>query len=285
MSSILAITPARDEERLLPQLIDSMVAQKVPPARWVIIDDGSTDETGALADQAATKHAWIRVVHLPRTRVRAEGGESVTAQVLQQERWRDYDFLLRLDSDLSFDADLTSLLTDEFARDSGLGIAGPILLEEDASGWHPIRQPEFHTRGAAKMYARACLLATGLPDAGLGWDTLDELRAMMAGYRTRHFLHIRARHHRPQGAAGGTWKARTAAGIAAYRIGYSPVFVLARAVRLVFAASGPVGALALLNGFLRGYRERLPRPASPELIAFVRRNQLRRLFLQESLWR
>lgn len=285
MNLCLAITPARDEERFLPELIASMAAQEFRPARWVIVDDGSVDRTGALAGAAACQHHWISVVHLPRTGPRAEGGESVTAEILCREKWRDYDFLLRLDADLSFDSDMLSRLAAQFEQDPQLGIGGPLLLEPGRSGWQPITQPRFHTRGAAKMYSRACLLAIGLPDGGVGWDTLDEVRAMVAGFRTRHFLDIQARHHRPQGSAGGNWGARRAAGVAAYRIGYSPLFMIARATRLACKPSGPVGALALLAGFLDGYRRRSPRPVSQEMLAFVRRQQLRRLILRETLWR
>ncbi len=285
MNRYLAITPARDEGRLLPGLIASMVAQEHRPARWIIIDDGSTDETSALIDDAASRHGWVRAMHLPRGGSRAEGGESVTAKILCAEQWREYDFLLRLDADLSFDSDLVSRLLREFARDERLGIAGPVLLEPDSHGWRMVVQPRFHTRGAAKMYSRACLLAIGLPDSGLGWDTLDEVAAMMAGFRTRHFLDIRARHHRPQGAAGGSWKARRAAGVAAYRIGYSPLFIAVRAARLAFGSSGTTGAGALLAGFLDGSRKSHRRPATSALMACVRRQQLRRLLLRETLWR
>lgn len=284
MNSYMAITPARDEDGLLPGLIASMAAQKCRPARWVIIDDGSADRTAALVDAAACEHSWIHAVHLPRSRPRAEGGESVTEKILCGEEWRAYNYLLRLDADLSFDSDMVCGLLREFALDPQLGIAGPLLLEPKSDVWSPVIQPQFHTRGAAKMYSRDCLLAIGLPDGGLGWDTLDEVRAMVAGFRTRHFPDIHARHHRPQGAAGGTWKARRAAGVAAYRIGYSPIFLIARAMRLALGRSGPVGAIALMAGFFEGYGKHVARPASPEMIAFVRRQQLRRLFRQATLW-
>lgn len=281
---LMAITPARDEERLLPGLIVSMVAQSCRPFRWVIIDDGSRDATGALADGAAREHRWIEVVHLPGDRQRAAGGESAVARVLREREAEDFDFLLRLDADLSFDSTLIAQLLHEFARDPQLGIAGPTLLEPDPDGWHPVTQPVFHTRGAAKTYSRRCLRAIGPLESGLGWDTLDEARAMLAGFRTRSFAHILARHHRPQGAAGGRWKARAAAGMAAYRAGYAPAFVLARAVRQALNGAGPLGALAFVQGFFTPTLRRMPRPASPELIAFVRRQQIRRLLGRASLW-
>ena len=107
-----------------------------------------------------------------------------------------------------------------------------------ASEWVEIRQPEYHTRGPAKMYSLACFNAIGELDPDVGWDTLDEARAMLHGFHTRGFRHITARHHRPQGAESG-WKARMRAGLAAYRVGYSPLFMLARAARETFTRPSP----------------------------------------------
>jgi len=98
----LAITPARDEERLLPGLIASLEAQSATPAHWILIDDGSRDGTPAIADAAAARCPWIEVHHLDLRRERAPGGESVIMKFLPRELWQAYDFILRLDADLTF---------------------------------------------------------------------------------------------------------------------------------------------------------------------------------------
>ena len=284
MSRYLAITPARDEEQFLPRLIDSMASQSQRPDRWIIIDDGSADQTASIVDAAAKKYPWIEPLHLPRGRSRAPGGESVIMQAMPADACRQYDYIFRLDADLSFAADLSQRLLEEFARDPNLGIAGPTLYEPDSSGWHEIPSPEFHTRGAAKMYSGACLAAIGGLNSELGWDTLDEARAMMLGFHARSFRHITAKHHRPQGAASG-WKARIAAGFSAYKVGYSPLFMIARAARRSFSAPFPFAGPLLIAGYLKGYVQRENLSASPELVKFIRKHQLRRLMLRESLWR
>src|SRR5438445_7462649 len=101
MSNCLAITPARDEAQYLPGLIRSMETQTDRPERWIVIDDGSVDETGTILDQASRKHSWITVHHLARERKRAPGGESAIAEFLKPESVQGYDFIFRLDSDLS----------------------------------------------------------------------------------------------------------------------------------------------------------------------------------------
>jgi glycosyltransferase involved in cell wall biosynthesis len=285
MTRLVTITPARDEEKLLPGLIASMTAQTRVPQRWIVIDDGSVDATGAILDAAARQYPWIEPHHLPRDRERAEGGESVIMSFLPQSEWSQWDYLLRLDADLSFGSDFINLLLAEFERDERLGIAGALLLEPAGTSWRAIEVPAFHTRGAAKMYSADCFATIGGLEAGLGWDTIDELHAMMRGYRTRHFPHIRAYHHRPQGTAASRWRARLAAGRAAYRSGYSTAYMLARTTRHLFTRPWLLGGLMMLAGYFEGYLKHLPRPVQPELIRFVRRQQLRRLLMLESLWR
>jgi len=281
----IAITPARDEEKLLPRLIVSMVAQTQPPGRWIVIDDGSADRTGEIIDRAARYHPWIEPQHLPRGATRAPGGESVVMRFMPRSAWVGYDAILRLDADLTFKPRFAEQLLAEFEKDPRLGIGGPTLYEPYGSRWREVPAPSFHTRGAAKMYSCVCFAAIGGLEAGLGWDTIDEARAMMLGLGTRSFRHIRAYHHRPQGAAGGLWGSRKAAGLAAYNVGYSPLFLAARALRLGLKWPPLIGGAGLMAGYLEGCLKGAARPVSPELVRFVRRQQVRRLLLMESVWR
>jgi poly-beta-1,6-N-acetyl-D-glucosamine synthase len=285
MTKYLAITPARDEGRLLPGLIDSMAAQTALPGCWIIVDDGSVDSTRTLLERAAQEYPWIEPHHLEPVRERAEGGESVIMPFLRPAVVNRYDYLLRVDADITFAPNFAELLLSEFARDPKLGIAGAGLWEPQNGSWREVVTPAFHTRGAVKFYSAECFEAIGGLDSGLGWDTIDEVTALMLGFRTRCFRHIRACHHRPQGQAGGLWRARLAIGQAAYQSGYSPAFMLARAASHAFAPPFALGGILMLAGFLEGYVRRRPRAASHEVIKFVRRQQRRRLLLLESVWR
>jgi glycosyltransferase involved in cell wall biosynthesis len=285
MKSYIAITPARDEEKLLPQVLVSMVGQTQRPARWIIINDGSSDRTGEILDRAARYHPWIQPEHLPRNGARAPGGESVIMRFLPRNVWEGYDAILRLDADLTFKPEFAEMLLAEMEKDPRLGIAGPTLYEQRGAEWREVPAPSFHTRGAAKFYSTPCFAAIGGLETGLGWDTIDEVRAMMLGFSTRNFRQIAAYHHRPQGAAGGLWRGRKAAGLAAYNVGYSPLFLAARALRQGMKWPPLIGGLGLFAGYLEGAVRRSPRPVSPALIRFVRRQQVRRLLLMESVWR
>ena len=280
----LAITPARDEEQLLPGLIESMRAQTITPARWIVVDDGSTDRTGAILDQAARRTPWIEPHHLKPDRPRQAGGESVIMQFLTPDLWRPMDFIFRLDADLSFGPDLVESLLAEFRRDPKLGIASPILAEPRNGKWKDVPVRSMHTRGATKMYSRACFEVIGKLEAGLGWDVIDGAKALRAGFTTRTFPHIRCFHHRPQGSAGGLLRGRFAIGQSAWYVGYSPLFLLAAAARRTFQRPLLLGAILMFAGYMEGFVRRRPRVSDPELIRFIRRQQMRRLLLMDSQW-
>ena len=75
----VVVTPVRDEAARLQRTIDSVVAQTMRPAEWLIVDDGSGDATPAIATRAARMHPWI---HLHCRRDRGErklGGGVVEA--------------------------------------------------------------------------------------------------------------------------------------------------------------------------------------------------------------
>jgi hypothetical protein len=199
--------------------------------------------------------------------------------------WRGVDFIFRPDADLLFGPDYLSHLLQEFARDPRLGIASGALYEPWRDGWREVITPLFHTRGPSKLYSRACFEAIGGLRAGLGWDTVDEAHALMLGFRTRTFRHIRAYHRRVTGSARGLWRGRIAAGEAAYAAGYSPVFLMARAVRHLLGPPWMLGGMLLTAGYVRAHLHGTPRLADPELTNFIRRQQLRRLTLRESVWR
>ncbi len=283
-SKYLAITPARDEEKFLPDMIDSMVSQTILPVRWIIIDDGSADRTPDIIDEAAARFSWIVPRHLARTRSREPGGESVIMRFLPREEWQDVDYIVRFDADLFFVRDYIERLLNEFDRDPSLGIVSGCLIEPSHGEWRLNAIPSFHTRGPSKIYSRACFEAIGGLEPGEGWDTIDEVKAMMRGFRTRNFRNITAFHRRTTGSARGLWRTRFGQGRIAHFVGYSQLFTLARAAGLLFSEPFIGGSVMLLLGFYSGYVWRRPRFPDPQVMKFIRRQQFRRLTFRESVW-
>ena len=59
----IVITPVRDEEKFIEKTIQSILSQTIRPIEWIIVNDGSTDNTGEIIDKYANQHNWIKTVH------------------------------------------------------------------------------------------------------------------------------------------------------------------------------------------------------------------------------
>jgi glycosyltransferase involved in cell wall biosynthesis len=56
------ISPCRNEAEYMRQTLDSVISQSVRPAKWIIVDDGSTDNTPKILAEYREKHDWIEIV-------------------------------------------------------------------------------------------------------------------------------------------------------------------------------------------------------------------------------
>lgn len=279
--SYAAVTPARDEAQNLRRLATSMLAQDLRPRTWVVVDNGSTDETEDVAAELAAREPWIRVVHAPNDATRP-GAPVVRAfaaglDVLDD----DVDVVVKLDADVTFDAAYFAELVACFERDPALGIASGVCWEQDGEEWRPTHVTGDHVRGATRAYRRACLDEIGpLPEA-MGWDGVDELKAAVRGWRTRSIAELRFFHHRPVGARDGT-KARRwlEEGRCAHYMGYRVPYLLARTVGRALR-DRQIAPFAMPWAFAVAAVRRTPRYPDPEVRAYLRRQQgLRQLPLR-----
>ena len=285
----VVITPARDEARHIEKTIASMAAQTVHPSEWIIVDDGSRDDTPTIAEAWAARYSWIRTFRRADRGARQPGGGVMEAfhdgyGRLQGTQWQ---YIVKLDGDLSFQPDYFERCFERFRLDPRLGIAGGMICHMVGDALAPEGETDqaFHVRGATKIYRRACWDAIAPLLPAPGWDTLDELKANMLGWTTRLIPELRLVHHRPTGTADGSWKNWVKNGRANYITGYHPLFMLLKCCRRL--ARRPVGtaSLGLAYGYVSCLLARTPRAPDKELIAYVRRQQLRRLFFMKSLWK
>ncbi|MBD3317467.1 MAG: glycosyltransferase, partial [Chitinivibrionales bacterium] len=253
----------------------------------VIVDDGSTDETGRIADNFARGVRWLQVVHRVDRGFREAGGGVIEAfdDGFAHIAMLEWDFIVKLDGDLSFGPRYFETLLDLFENEPSLGIGGGDVYSVKGGAVELERQPRFHVRGATKMYRRACWEAVGGLLRAPGWDTLDEVKAHMAGFSTRSFPQLRVMQHKPTGSADGTWRNAVKNGRANWIAGYHPLFVTAKCTRRIFRRPYFLGALGVLTGFVQGYLSQTPQVEDRELIRYLRRQQINKLMLRPTIWR
>lgn len=286
--SYIVISPVRNEDPHLPQTVSCMVQQTIRPAEWILVDDGSTDATGKVADTAAARHPWIKTIHRQDRGFRHAGGGVMDAfydglDAITDDRW---NFIVKFDGDLSFRPDYFEQCLKRFAMDPKLGIAGGAICNEVNGALVPESKidPAFHVRGATKIYRRECWEQIGGLIRAPGWDTVDEVKANMLGWRTRTLPELKLVHHRPAGAAYGTWSNLIKNGHANYVAGYHPVFMLLKCLRRSLERPYFIGGLGLCMGFLGAYFNHVPKVNDKDVIRYFRRQQMNRLLGRKSLW-
>ncbi len=288
MDEYVIITPVRNEAARLPRTMESVLAQSRRPVRWVIVDDGSTDTTGALADAAAAQHKWIRVLHRPDRGHRLPGSGVMEAfqegcLLVADISWK---FLVKLDGDLAFGPDYFARCLQHFAEQPQLGIGGGLICRRVGDELVPESpdDPLFHVRGAVKIYRRTCLEQIGgllrLP----GWDTVDELKANMLGWQTRTFVELTVEQLKETGSADGQWRNWVKNGLANYVACYHPLFMLVKCVSRALRYPWLIGGLALGWGYLSGFVHRYDRVVDPAFQRYVWQQQWNYLRGRPSLW-
>lgn len=279
MLTYAIITPARNEASNLMRLASALAAQSVLPKRWLIVDNGSTDETPRLATDLATEHAWVDVLHIPgedRPRrgapvVRAfhEGLETLPATS---------DVVVKLDADVSMKSDYFERLLGEFERDPRLGMASGREHQLVGDTWRPNSVTADHVWGPARAYRRACLDEVLPLEEALGWDAIDEIKARLSGWSARHIPDLPFRHHRPVGSRDGGPKGWIAHGTAAHYLCYRPSYVV---LRSLFRMRRQRWAPAMIWGYAAASVTRKPRCGDPRVRAYIREQQrMRRLPLR-----
>src|SRR6202048_1107860 len=96
------ISPCRDEARYMRETLDSVISQSVRPAKWIIVDDGSTDSTPQILAEYRAKHGWIEVVTRSDRGQRSVGPGVIEAFYAGYNAINpdDYEYLCKLDLDL-----------------------------------------------------------------------------------------------------------------------------------------------------------------------------------------
>lgn len=277
---LVVITPCRDEARYLPALIDSVVKQTVRPVLWVLVDDGSQDQTYEIMSRAAAEHPWIRPLRRERQGPRQLGPGVVNAFNfgLSAVAGVEYDVIAKLDGDVTFGPDCFAAILRHF-DDPRVGMAsGTHWLQMDGKLVSE-RYAPYHVPGLAKFYRRECFEDIRGLKPIYGWDILDETDARRHGWLTLSDPQIVLLTPRQQGATLGVVRGRIIWARGAYMIGSHPLFALARGVFRMFERPWLIGGLAFLYGFFSCYLDpRIHQIEDRELIRYLRREQLYRLF-------
>lgn len=280
--SYVLITPARNEAQYIEMTLRSMIAQTCKPLRWVIVSDGSTDETDEIVGRYAAEYPWIELVRLPERKERHFAGKVMAFNAgLTRLSAVPYEVIVSLDADISFDSDYFSFLLEKLAVHTELGLVGTPFREISGESYDYHFVSIEHVSGACQVFRRSCFEAIGgyVPIRGGSIDHVAVITSRMKGWKTRTFTEKHCIHHRRIGTADhDQMAAKFRVGLKDYAIGNHPVWEACRVARQMVMPPRCIGGLALGAGYVWGLLQRREHPVSPELIRFHRNEQMKRLF-------
>ncbi len=278
------VTPARNEGSHIGKTLESVVRQTIRPVRWVVVDDNSTDDTGAIMRGYAAECDFIRCLSAPQEARKNFGSKVKAFQAgCALLAGCEYDYIGILDGDVSFEPDYFEQLFALVRQDARLGLAGGIIMEEVNGRFVPqLISPE-SVAGAVQMFRRECFEQIGgLRPLELGGvDSFVEIMARMHGWRVRTFPQLRVYHHGRVTMGGrNVLASRFRKGLISYSLGYHPLFQIAVGVSRMGHRPYFFGGALQIAGYMWAALAGMERTVPTSMVAFLRNEQLKRLRLR-----
>ncbi|MEY2952414.1 MAG: putative glycosyltransferase EpsH [Pseudomonadota bacterium] len=277
------ISPCRNEADFMRQTLDSVVAQSVRPALWVIVDDGSTDATPQILAEYAKLHAWIRIVTRDNRGKRAVGPGVIEAFYAGYDTITptDFDFVCKLDLDLNLPTGYFEGLMRRMAANPKIATcSGKAYIWEHGELVNE-RHGDETSIGASKFYRMDCFLQLGGFVREVMWDGIDGHRCRMKGWIACSWddPDLRFIHLRPMGSSQvSIYTGRQRHGSGQYFMGTGWTYMLANAANRLNEKPYVLGSLAMVWGYAKAVLQRKPRYEDLEFRRFLRKYQMSALF-------
>ena len=278
----LLISPCRDEARYMRQTLDSVIAQSVRPAKWVIVNDGSTDETPEILAEYASRHDWIQIVTRTDRGRRSVGPGVIEAFYAGYETVNpdDYDYLCKLDLDLRLPPKYFEILMQRMTANPRIATcSGKAYIEKGGRLVYEGHGDET-SLGMTKFYRVSRFREIGGFVREVMWDGIDCHSCRMKGWIACSWdePELRFIHLRPEGSSQqSVYAGRMRRGYGQYFMGTGFLYMAASAIYRMNEKPYVSGSLAMLWGWVKSAIQRKPRYENAEFREFLRRYHLRAL--------
>lgn len=283
------ITPCRDEAKYARRTLDSVTGQTEPPSLWVIVDDGSKDDTPRILEEYAARFPFIRVIRRADRGDRKVGGGVIDAFYTGYDTIRpdDFDYVCKLDLDLALPPGYFPGLMDRMEAEPRIGTCSgkayffPPGVPDDHVDF-PLRSTaglvsekfgDENSCGPTKFYRTRCFREIGGFVRQVMWDGIDGHRCRQLGWIAVSWddPDLRFIHLRPMGTSHKNWwTGRMRHGFGQYFMGTPPAYMIASAVYRMSRPPLVAGGLAMMHGYFKAMLEGQERYGDAEFRKFLR---------------
>jgi len=263
------ISPVRNEENYLPKTIESMINQTIQATEYILVDDGSTDRTAEIIKKAAEKHPWIHYLKRPDRGERKVGPGVVEAfyDGHKEIKSKKYDYIGKMDGDLSFGPKYFETLFNKFESNRYLGAAsGKLFLDLDDGKLIEERHADEMVVGGMQFYRLKCFEDVDGFVKQVMWDGIVYHRSRIAGWRTWSFRdpELMIHDHRLMGSSyKSVYHGRIRWGWGQYFMGTHPLYILAICLYRMLEKPFFIGGILIVVGYIKGWVTNAPRYEYP----------------------
>ena len=274
------ISPCRNEADFMKITLDSVIAQSIQPKLWVIVDDGSTDETPVILADYANRYPFIKVV------TRTDRGHRSVGPGVIEAFYHGYDsidpaqfdFICKFDLDLDLPPRYFEILMQRMNENPRIGTCSGKAYFQDSKTGELISEKcgDEMSVGMTKFYRRECFEQIGGFVRQVMWDGIDCHKCRQLGWIAISWdePELRFTHLRPMGSSQkNIFAGRMRHGFGQYFMGTGLIYMLASAVYRMAHPPYVAGGLAMFWGYLSSLIKGLPRFEDEELVKFIRKYQ------------
>lgn len=265
------VIPAYNEANFIGLMLQSLAAQTRLPAKAIVVDDSSTDNTYEIAQEIAGQNMWLSVITNKSDALHLPGSKVIRAfQKGLDTLDNDYDVIVKLDADLILPPNYFEEVLKAFAENPKAGMAGGFAyIEKDGDWVLESLTDKDHIRGAFKAYRKECFMQMDGLRPAMGWDTADELLARFYGWDIITLEHLKVKHLKPTGANYDK-TARYKQGEAFYTLGYGFIITAIASLKLALRKNKPMLFSDYMAGFFRGKSAKKQMLVTPQQASFIR---------------
>jgi glycosyltransferase involved in cell wall biosynthesis len=272
------IIPAYNEAQHIHLTLQSIANQTVTPARVIVVNDNSTDDTAAIVMQFVAEYSWLKIVNKTSEAIHLPGSKVIQAFQKGLEQVDDnYDFIVKLDADLILPPNYFEKIIQIFNSDAAIGMAGGFAYIQKNEDWilENLTDKD-HIRGAFKAYRRQCFLDIGGLKPAMGWDTVDELLSKFYNWKVVTDATLKIKHLKPTGA-NYNQSARYKQGEAFYTLGYGFFITAIASAKLALMKKKPLLFIDYLQGYWKAKWAKKEWLVTPEQARFIRNYRLEKM--------
>lgn len=272
----ILVTPAKNEVANLPETIESISKQIQKPLLWLIVDDGSTDGTDKIIEQASNKYPWISISRLPNSKRDIGFHYSFVCKegfsiILKLTSTRDikFEYIALLDADMMPEPNYFKYLIEKMENNQKIGIcSGGTWSLKDGKKYQE-KQRNNLPSGGARIWKMKCFMETGGYELTMAPDSVSNARANLRGWETVRFENIYATQSRPVSSAEGVWIGYKKKGEFAHYLNFHLIHAFGKSLKFILSGEIKPG-LAFGIGYFKSYINKTPKLKDKELFDYFK---------------